>query len=422
MPRVRRPRRRCTLVAPPDQSVGQSLSFSSATTAATDYGTRFTTTSTSVGIARSATPRRRIPPPSRRRISRIRTSRPLIRPRSRRSTSPAACRRTRRPSRRPAASTRASISVSRSTAQLLEHLLDRRGADAGANPGVRHGCDADQPGSVTGRQQRPHADPGHGRERREPLRCRYHRQVHVLRGHGRHRVRHQRYRPAADLTLTGHYQYAGSWGVISSPAAARRRRPCRRAPSSTRSSRRPASSRSRRGLPLRSWPPICPTSSAIRAATPCATSRSGRPTRTTTSMLRSSNSGLNGMPQLQTPDATMALQAALQHVVLTYDPINGRQIYVNGVNQNMPDPQKGGTISNWDTTFALVLGSEVSGDDSFQGHQVPRDPPACAHRRPGDAELQCRRGPALLHAVQHLQRAGRQCAAGVHDVHGEPVR
>ena len=73
------------------------------------------------------------------------------------------------------------------------------------------------------------------------------------------------------------------------------------------------------------------------------------------------------MPQLQTPDATMALQAALQHVVLTYDPINGRQIYVNGVNQNIPDPQKGGTISNWDNTFALVLGSEVSGDNAFQG-------------------------------------------------------
>jgi len=84
--------------------------------------------------------------------------------------------------------------------------------------------------------------------------------------------------------------------------------------------------------------------------------------------LRSSNStGLNGMPQLQTPDATMALQAALQHVVLTYDPINGRQIYVNGVNQNIADPQKGGTISNWDSTFALVLGSEVSGDNAFQG-------------------------------------------------------
>ena len=84
-------------------------------------------------------------------------------------------------------------------------------------------------------------------------------------------------------------------------------------------------------------------------------------------MLRSSNSVLNGTPQLQTPDAALLLQASLQHVVLTYDPVNGRQIYVNGVNANVPDPQKGGTISNWDNTFALVLGNEVSGDRSWQG-------------------------------------------------------
>jgi hypothetical protein len=61
------------------------------------------------------------------------------------------------------------------------------------------------------------------------------------------------------------------------------------------------------------------------------------------------------------------LQASLQHVVLTYDPVNGRQIYVNGVNANVPDPEKGGTIANWDSTFALVLGNETSRDRSWQG-------------------------------------------------------
>src|SRR5882672_7958215 len=84
-------------------------------------------------------------------------------------------------------------------------------------------------------------------------------------------------------------------------------------------------------------------------------------------MLRGSKSDLNGMMQLKTPDAAMLLQASLQHVVLTYDPVNGRQIYVNGVNANVMDPQKGGTIANWDNTFALVLGNEVSGDRSWQG-------------------------------------------------------
>ena len=81
------------------------------------------------------------------------------------------------------------------------------------------------------------------------------------------------------------------------------------------------------------------------------------------------------MPQLQTPDAAMVLQASLQHVVLTYDPVNGRQIYVNGVNTGVADPQKGGTISNWDSSFALVLGNEVSGDRSLAGpDQIRRDP------------------------------------------------
>ncbi len=84
-------------------------------------------------------------------------------------------------------------------------------------------------------------------------------------------------------------------------------------------------------------------------------------------MMRNSNTGLNGMPTLETLATADVLQASLQHVVLTYDSVNGRQIWVNGVNTGLVDPQKGGTISDWDQTFALVLGNEVSGDDSWQG-------------------------------------------------------
>ncbi len=139
-------------------------------------------------------------------------------------------------------------------------------------------------------------------------------------------------------------------------------------------------------------------------------------------MLRSSNSDLNGMPQLQTPDAAMLLQASLQHVVLTYDPVNGRQIYVNGVNANVPDPQKGGTISNWDSTFALGarqrgLGRPlVAGTDQVRRHPQPRD-----DGRAGPAELQRRRRRALLHAVQRVGRAPGS-SAGLRHVHGQPVR
>ncbi len=52
----------------------------------------------------------------------------------------------------------------------------------------------------------------------------------------------------------------------------------------------------------------------------------------------------------------MLAQAALQHVVMTYDPVNGRKIYVNGVFSGDADAAGGGTLANWDNTFALVVG------------------------------------------------------------------
>ena len=174
--------------------------------------------------------------------------------------------------------------------------------------------------------------------------------------------------PAADLTLTGHYQYDGSWGVIFLAGGGK-------AQSTVQASSKLNTLIQATGeFSIEAWvtPAVVATNlSDIVSYSGGDTLRNFTLAQTNQDydfQLRSSNStGLNGMPQLQTPDATMALQAALQHVVLTYDPINGRQIYVNGVNQNIPDPQKGGTISNWDNTFALVLGSEVSGDNAFQG-------------------------------------------------------
>ena len=82
---------------------------------------------------------------------------------------------------------------------------------------------------------------------------------------------------------------------------------------------------------------------------------------------RSSNSDGNGNPQLSTPDAAEVLQATLQHVVATYDPVEGRKIYVNGVLVSQQDPAPGGTLTDWDDTFAFVLGNEVSGDRTWNG-------------------------------------------------------
>lgn len=76
---------------------------------------------------------------------------------------------------------------------------------------------------------------------------------------------------------------------------------------------------------------------------------------------------LNGDPALSTPDADEVLQATLQHVVATYHPVDGRRIYVNGVLATAADPIPGGTFIDWQDTFAVVLGSEVGGDDTFEG-------------------------------------------------------
>ena len=173
--------------------------------------------------------------------------------------------------------------------------------------------------------------------------------------------------PSADLTLTGHYQFDGSWGVIFLAGGGKAQATVQA------SSKLNTLIQATGEFSIEAW--VAPAVVATNLSD--IVSYSGGDTLRNVTLaqtnqdydfpLRSSNSDLNGMPRLQTPDATMALQASLQHVVLTYDPVNGRQIFVNGVNQNIPDPQKGGTISNWDSTFALVLGSEVSGDNAFQG-------------------------------------------------------
>jgi hypothetical protein len=82
---------------------------------------------------------------------------------------------------------------------------------------------------------------------------------------------------------------------------------------------------------------------------------------------RSNNSDGNGDPALSTADADEDLQATLQHVVMNYDQVNGRSIYVNGVFTDDLDPTVSGTLADWDDTFAFVLGNEVSGDRPWQG-------------------------------------------------------
>ncbi|MCU0757965.1 MAG: LamG domain-containing protein [Steroidobacteraceae bacterium] len=84
-------------------------------------------------------------------------------------------------------------------------------------------------------------------------------------------------------------------------------------------------------------------------------------------MNRSSKTDSNGDPSLLTAAADRDAQASLQHVVVTYDPVNGRRIYVNGNYTGDADRLGGGSLADWDDSFALVLGNETSGNRSWSG-------------------------------------------------------
>jgi hypothetical protein len=82
---------------------------------------------------------------------------------------------------------------------------------------------------------------------------------------------------------------------------------------------------------------------------------------------RTNLTNANGEPGLSTPDADEVLQASLQHVVATFDPVEGRRIYVDGVLVASLDPAPGGTLTSWDNSYAFVLGNEVSGNRMWNG-------------------------------------------------------
>jgi len=76
---------------------------------------------------------------------------------------------------------------------------------------------------------------------------------------------------------------------------------------------------------------------------------------------------LNGNPALQTADADEDLQATLQHVVVTYDQVNGRRIYVNGMWTEDVDTTAPGPLINWNPLFRFALGNEITRNRPWKG-------------------------------------------------------
>lgn len=74
-----------------------------------------------------------------------------------------------------------------------------------------------------------------------------------------------------------------------------------------------------------------------------------------------------GEPPLMTDDDAQLAQATLQHVVMTFDPVDGRKIFVNGTFSGDVDVSGGGLLNSWNESFALVLGNTTSNGNPWAG-------------------------------------------------------
>jgi hypothetical protein len=79
--------------------------------------------------------------------------------------------------------------------------------------------------------------------------------------------------------------------------------------------------------------------------------------------LRTSSTGLNGTPNLESPSNTASTQ--LQHVVYTRNSSGVEKLYVNGV--QVSSSTKTGNFSNWNEHFELSLFNEINADRPWLG-------------------------------------------------------
>ncbi len=172
--------------------------------------------------------------------------------------------------------------------------------------------------------------------------------------------------PAADLSLSGNVSWVGGWGISIGAGG--------KAQASTSTSQKLAAMIQSSGeYSLEVWAApanVAQTAAYIVSYSGSNTTRDatlGQDAMQYEGRARSSTTDTNGAPPLMTTTASGAAQAALQHLVLTYDPVNGQKIYVNGVWTGDADPAKGGSLANWDSTFALVLGNETTSQRQWQG-------------------------------------------------------
>lgn len=172
--------------------------------------------------------------------------------------------------------------------------------------------------------------------------------------------------PAVNLSLSGSYEWVGGWGVAFSDGKAQ---------GSTSASAKLYNRILATGeFSVEAW--VAPGNVTQDGPARIVTYSGGPGARNLMlgqtlydydSFVRSDATGPAGEPRLSTPDADEVLQATLQHVVLNYDPVNGRRIFVNGNLVSTADPVPGGLLNEWDDTYALAIGSEVDNSNRWAG-------------------------------------------------------
>ncbi len=82
---------------------------------------------------------------------------------------------------------------------------------------------------------------------------------------------------------------------------------------------------------------------------------------------RTDKSDLDGLAEVHTPNDDQLLQATLQHIVVTFNPLDGRKLYVNGELADVNDPDKGAVLRDWDNSYAFALGALAGGGSAWKG-------------------------------------------------------
>jgi Concanavalin A-like lectin/glucanases superfamily len=173
--------------------------------------------------------------------------------------------------------------------------------------------------------------------------------------------------PSADLMFTGDVSWVGGWGININKGG--------KAQASTASSSKITSMITASGeYSIEAWiapANVAQTQAWIVSYSGSDTTRNatlGQSAMQYSAATRSDKTDANGGKKPLLTNATnFPVQAALTHIVLTYDPVNGQMFYINGQPTGDKDPSAGGSLASWDNTFALVLGAETTGKEQWLG-------------------------------------------------------